>query len=177
MEAAAELWEYRTYVALASASAGPNKNADRRKRANHKKSKARAEPVEKEAPEGARQAPARQDAPNPNLARDEVAEAFVPVHIRDGRVVRDFAREALENGPRRGRRYCRSKRTRRMGAEPLLPLTEPRQRPEGFTVWEAMHGASELERSEGWREQRCCLRLLEIEDAELARALHFSQFD
>ena len=40
-----------------------------------------------------------------------------------------------------------------------------------------MHGASELERSEGWREQRCCLRLLEIEDAELARALHFSQFD
>ena len=54
---------------------------------------------------------------------------------------------------------------------------EPRQRPEGFTVWEAMHGASELERSEGWREQRCCLRLLEIEDAELARALHFSQFD
>ena len=43
---------------------------------------------------------------------------------------------------------------------------EPRQRPKGFTVWEAMHGASELERSEGWREQRCCLRLLEIEDAE-----------
>ena len=44
-------------------------------------------------------------------------------------------------------------------------------------MWEAMHGASELERSEGWREQRCCLRPLEIEDAELARALHFSQFD
>ena len=171
-EAAAELWEYRTYVALASTSAGPNKNADRRKRANHKKSKARTEPVKKEAPEGARQAPARQDAPNPNLARDEVAEALVPVRIRDGR---DFAREAFEDGPRRRRGhyyhyyYC-SERARRMGAE-------PRQRPKGFTVWEAMHGASELERSEGWREQRCCLRPLEIEDAELARALHFSQLD
>ena len=67
-------------------------------------------------------------------------------------------------------RRAQAERARRMGAE-------QQRKPEGFTVWEAMRGASALERDEGRRERRCHLRLLEVEDAELARALHFSQFD
>ena len=66
-------------------------------------------------------------------------------------------------------RRAQAERASRRGAE-------LHRQPQGHTVWEAMQGAALLERDE-WVRERRRLRAQEEEDAELARAIHFSQLD